>query len=141
MPKQRKAGSVIRQPRPQPKAGRRSGFSSQKNNDIPSRFLDAANLGVQSLLRTLALTQDPSVANDVTNAMKKSKADGSGYQPSGGSSLTPDNLLRFRQFLLSPNTLWGLMIYTMILIGSKLFQRADETISLLFDSLESACRF
>jgi len=70
------------------------------------------------------------------HALKRSNQEGSNYVPNGDPSLTPEKMMMLRSYFMSRNTLWGLMIYTMNLIGTKLFQRADEIISLQYSSLE-----
>lgn len=62
----RKALSVVRRPRPQPKSGKRSGFKPHLHA-IPQRYLDAANSGIENTLQWLRLTQTPSLRNTIGN--------------------------------------------------------------------------
>ncbi len=59
---------------------------------------------------------------DFIHAMKRTKRDGSTYQPSGDTALIPKNLLKLRNILLSQNTIWVLMLYQMIIVGVGLMQ-------------------
>lgn len=59
----------------------------------------------------------------------------SAYVPNGDSSLTPDNMMMLRPYFLCRNTLWGLMLYTIILIAPSC-SNTQTSFSHQYSSLE-----
>ncbi|KAI9339167.1 hypothetical protein DFJ73DRAFT_961925 [Zopfochytrium polystomum] len=83
---------------------------------------------------------NPLNSSTVHDTLQNSTKAAATYTPNGDTGLTPWELLDVRRRLLSGNSLWELMIWVMILIGSKLFLRSAELLDLQFDSnLEQNC--
>jgi hypothetical protein len=62
--------------------------------------------------------------------MKQILSEKSAYVERGDSSFTPNELLQVRYLLCSSNSLWDFQLYTMIIVGEKLFLRSDELVLL-----------
>jgi hypothetical protein len=73
---------------------------------------------------------DPMTDVKLIDFMKKIFSEKSAYIERGDSPLTPNELLQVRDRLCSSNSLWDFQLYTMIILGVKLFLRSDELCSL-----------
>jgi hypothetical protein len=60
----------------------------------------------------------------------------SSYQQKGNVQLLPSEIRQLRALLLSDGSIYGLQKYVMIILGIKLFLRADELISLRVESFD-----
>ncbi|KAI9324302.1 hypothetical protein DFJ73DRAFT_966423 [Zopfochytrium polystomum] len=77
---------------------------------------------------------NPLHCSTVRDALHNSSDAAATYVAEGDTGLTPWELLDVRRRLLSGNSLWELMIWTMVLIGAKLFLRSAELLDLQFSS-------
>ncbi|KAJ3114215.1 hypothetical protein HK100_001732, partial [Physocladia obscura] len=77
---------------------------------------------------------NPRMAEFVRNGFQNVQQDLSAHTEHGADPFTPFELVSVRANLLTKNAADGLMLWTMILIGSRLFLRSDELLDLKFDS-------
>jgi hypothetical protein len=76
---------------------------------------------------------DPMTDTKLIDYMKQIFSEKSAYVERGDSPLTPNELLQVRDRLCSSNSLWDFQLYTMIILGVKLFLRSDELCSLTIE--------
>jgi hypothetical protein len=78
---------------------------------------------------------NPKESDLMMNVVKQTKIDNPDYVPKGDTPLSPWELISMRTYLISQNTVWDLMIWTMTLVACMLFLREDEVASLSFESI------
>ncbi len=72
------------------------------------------------------VTKTEAIKNCVKSILNK----GRGYVMEGDLPVSPQELKRIRNYLISSNTLENFMVWTMFLLGCRLFLRSDELIDI-----------
>jgi hypothetical protein len=83
----------------------------------------------------LWLVGNPVTSNIVEDCAKSLFKLHSAYIAKGDSAVTPSELLKIRGKLLSSNSIYDYLIWTMIIIACKLFLREDEVSSMHFEDI------
>jgi hypothetical protein len=73
---------------------------------------------------------NPIFSREVMQQLLKTKEDLKGWKVKGNVQLLPGEVRQLRDYLVGSGTLENFQIYVMILLGIKLFLRADELIKM-----------